>query len=238
MYLVIKKLFKYDFFNLNKGLLVIYLITFINTLVVLISSSFNSDFAIALKAVFKDFTLISIFLSLVVPFVLCIIRLNKSLYKNEAYFSNALPLKRDKLFSCKMLSSLCTLLISWLVSGTAFICAFSGTGLADILTKIFKDSSMFGVAIDVVIHTVLILFLLFMILVTGLTLGHKFVSKKGLHSTFFAFVMLTVFVLLFIFVLKPLKLNTYPFMDLLILVINFILFLLDRDLYDKGINLE
>lgn len=233
-----KKLFKYDFFNLNKGLLIIYLVTFITTLVVLISLSFNSDFAIALRAVFKDFTLISIFLSLVVPYVLCLVRLKKSLYKNEAYFSNALPLRRDKLFSSKMLSYFCTLLISWLVSGVSFICAFSGTGLLNILTKIFNDTSMLGAAVDVVLHIVLILSLLFMVLVTGLTLGYKFVSKKGLYSTIFVLIMLIVLTLIFIFILEPLKLNTYPFMDLSILVINFILFLLDRDLYDKGINLE
>lgn len=233
-----KKLFKYDFLNLNKGLLLVYLVTFISTLVVLIFSSSNSDFGIALRAVFKDFSLISIFLSLVVPYIMCIIRLKKSLYKSEAYFSNALPLKRDKLFSCKMLSSGATLLISWLVGGFCFICAFSGTGLVATLTKLFNDTTTFGVAIDVVIHIVLLLSLSFMILVTGLTLGHKFVSKKGLFATFFVFIMLTILTLVFIFVLEPLKLNTYPFMDLSILVINFILFLLNRDLYNKGINLE
>lgn len=233
-----KKLFKYDFLNLNKGLLLVYLVTFISTLVVLIFSSSNSDFGIALRAVFKDFSLISIFLSLVVPYIMCIIRLKKSLYKSEAYFSNALPLKRDKLFTCKMLSSAATLLISWLVGGFCFICAFSGTGLVATLTKLFSDTTTFGVAIDVVIHIVLLLSLSFMILVTGLTLGHKFVSKKGLFATLFVFIMLTILTLVFIFVLEPLKLNTYPFMDLSILVINFILFLLNRDLYNKGINLE
>lgn len=235
---MIKKLFKYDFFNLNKGLFIIYSITFISTLVVLILSSSNSDFGIASRAVFKDISLISIFLSLVVPYVLCLIRLKKSLYKSEAYFSNALPIRRDKLFSCKMLSSAATLLISWFVGGFCFISAFSGTGLIDFLTKLFDDTSTFGIAIDLVIHIVLLLSLLFMILVTGLTLGHKFVSNKGLYSTLFVSIMLSILTLVFIYVLEPLKLNTYPFMDSAIIVINFILFILNRDLYNKGINLE
>ena len=84
------KIIKYDFLSTNKPLSIVYILSILSTIIVLISGNYKSDFAIASETVTKDFALICLLITLIVPFFRCFFKIKNTLYKSEGYLTKTI----------------------------------------------------------------------------------------------------------------------------------------------------
>lgn len=97
------KLFKYDFLAVIKKL-VFYFIVVVGLAVfskIINLIFYNSEFA--LIAVFPSFSyLISVYLGMLVPIILCMVRYYKNMLSDEGYLTHTLPVKKSTLLLSKL----------------------------------------------------------------------------------------------------------------------------------------
>lgn len=232
------KLIKYDFLYTNKSLLVIYVLSIVSTIVVLISGSFNTDIGIATEAISKDFALICLLITLIVPFFKCFFKIKNSLYKNEAYLTHTLPIEKGVLYDAKLFSAIFTLIISWVIFGVCFMSAFSGMNFIKLLLNVVNDSSMLSTSIEIVSLIISELLFIFICSVISLIIGNMFDENRDFKTFIFMLIIYLSLRLIVLSVIEIFNLNYYAYTTILFLILSIILYFIGRKLFKKGINLE
>lgn len=232
------KLIKYDFISINKSLMVIYLLSVLSTLIVLIAGSFYGDVAIATEAIAKDFAIICLLIALIVPFFNCFFRIKNSLYKNEGYLTNTLPVKRGILFDAKIITSIMTLLISWIIFVSCFMSSFSGMNIIKLFINVVNDSNMLTTSIEMLSLILSELLFIFMCFVFGLVIGYSFDERKDLITFIVGVLVYIICRFTIVFLIEKFNLDYYLYMSLAFLILNILLFFISRYKFKKGVNLE
>ena len=235
---MLSKLIKHDFISLNKSLIVIYLLSIVSTFIVLISSSFSGDFAIATEAISKDFVLICLLISLIVPFFKCFFNIKDSLYNNEGYLTHTLPISKGTLYDGKMFSAIFTLIISWIIFACCFMSTFSGMNIIKLFLNVVNDSEMLTTSIDTVSLAFTHLLFIFMSCIVGLILGSRVRKNKDSMTFLFGSLIYSLVNLVVFYLIKIFDLNYFIYMAIIFGILNIVLYFIGREIFKKGVNLE
>lgn len=194
---MLKKLFKYDFKEINKSLLVLFIITIILSVVnVLTSDHGSNEVLLSLFIVTTDLALVFIFLILVFSLIVTFSKFRETMYKDEAYLTHTLPVKTTTIYDAKVLSSIVSILLSLLVAGVCFVFVFSHSFLIKFICDTIKDSKDTMETIYFCLYAIIDVVMFFLCLINGLIIGFKFDKRKDLMVFIIGFV--TVFLIQFI----------------------------------------
>ena len=249
---MLTKLLKYDLKWSYKFLSIFYLLSLILTGFSKLFLSFENSFLIHLIGKICLFaTLILLVVTIINNILSSFIRFVKNIYKDEAYLTHTLPVSEKNIFLSKVLSSIITLLTSFLIG---FICLY-----------ILNDSNLtetFNIDKTLIIKSCIILFLeTIFILLTGyfgIIIGHKSNNKKILKSIIIAivsyFIMqaLTLLLILLYGTINPDFMNLFTnqnanietlekiltFSIIIYLIYNSFLYIISKKCYLKGINID
>jgi hypothetical protein len=235
---MLSKIVKHDFLSLNKSLLVIYLLSTISTLVVLIASSFNGDIAIATEAIAKDFALICLLITLLVPFFKCFFKIKDSLYKNEGYLTHTLPISKGTLYDGKMFAAIFTLIISWIIFASCFMSSFSGMNIIKLFLNVINDSKMLSTSIETISLAFTQLLFIFMSCMVGLILGSRLNKNKDSMTFLFGSLIYSIVNFIVLFIIRKLDLDYFIYMTIIFGILNIVLYFVGREIFKKGVNLE
>ncbi len=194
---MLKKLFKYDFKEINKSLLVLFIITIILSVVnVLTSNHGSNEVLLSLFIVTTDLALVFIFLILVFSLIVTFSKFRETMYKDEAYLTHTLPVKTTTIYDAKVLSSIVSILLSLFVAGVCFVFVFSHSFLIKFICDTLKDSKDTMETIYFCLYAIIDVVMFFLCLINGLIIGFKFDKRKDLMVFIIGFV--TVFLIQFI----------------------------------------
>ena len=229
------KLFKYDFKSVNKDLIPLYISCIILSYVVIFCGNNSNDAIIAAKKVCTDLSLVGMFFIVIIPFSKVCLKIRNNLYREEAYLYLTLPIKRGTLYDSKVLVSILTLIISWIILGICFVNVFSGKNVFSFVSKLLDNYT--GIENNIVfILTIAVQFsLIFMSLITGLIFGNKRDHAKDLFSFIFG-VLIYIIVRLLIGFFYDLDNNIISIG--IVLFADVILYILGRYVYSKGVNVD
>lgn len=249
---MLTKLLKYDLKWSYKLLSIFYLLSLILTGLAKIFLSFENSFLIHLIGKISLFsTLILLVVTIINNILSSFIRFVKNIYKDEAYLTHTLPVSEKNIFLSKVLSSIITLLTSFLIG---FICLY--------ILNDFNLTETFNIDKTLIIKSCIILFLetIFILLIGyfGIIIGHKSNNKKTLKSIIIAivsyFIMqaLTLLLILLYGTINPDFMNLFTnqnanietlekiltFSIIIYLIYNSFLYIISKKCYLKGINID
>lgn len=232
---MLKKLIKYDFISTNKDLIFLYIICLVLSYVVIFCGHSSNDGIIATKKICTDLSLVGMFLIVIIPFAKVFLRMRRTLYKEEAYLYLTLPVKRGKLYDSKVVVSLISLIISWLILGICFINVFSGKNVLSFISLLKDDSLGIGTNIMFVLTIAVQLSLIFMSLAVGLLLGYKMDHAKDLFTFLYGILIYSI--------IRVSVSYFYDFGDnllsiVIVLLADILLFAVGRYIFNKGVNVD
>ena len=263
---MLKKLLKYDFINIYKGLVIFYgLSLFFSILARLFIGIENSFIMNIIGNICVGVSISMMFNVLINNFIRLWVRFKQNLYGDESYLTHTLPIEKNTLYLSKIITSVVSLFTSVLVIALSLFIIYYSKENLDILKNMLNivaeiyDSSMLKLIL-------VFLFIFFIEAVnmlqcgfTGIILGHRMNNIKTLYSFVFGFLsyMVTqVFSLLVIFIvalfnsdlmnlfftneiisIEMVKLIIY--LSISIYSISFIAFyFINIKLFNKGVNVD
>lgn len=235
---MLAKLIKYDFIEINKAMLVLYLIAILNTSIVLLTNGNGNDFLVALNSVFKDFTLIWVVIIIIIGFFSCYFRFKSSLYLYNAYLTYTLPVEKKTIYDAKMFTAFFTLVIAFIVVSACFISVYSGNNIINFLFNTYEDAnkSLLNV-FEAISHIALFFIFLFETFILGDVIANYF-GKKKILLLFIVPIGTLLFIKLFFFILfEVYNLNYFPLVDIFLIIINIGLYYLGRRFFTKKFTL-
>ena len=232
---MLRKLIKYDFISINKDLILLYVVCLLLSFVVILCNGNSNDGIIATKKICTDLSLVGMFLVIVIPFIKLILRIRNTLFKEESYLYLTLPVKRGTLYDSRIIVSIITLLISWIVLCICFINVFSGKNAFAFVSQVIDSYNGIGDNILFVLSLAVQASLIFMSLVVGLLLGQKMDHSKDLFTFLFGMI---IYVLIRLSVEYFYELNVNMVSIAIVLIADIILFSLGRYIFNKGIDVD
>ena len=263
---MLKKLLKYDLKNINKALIIFYLLSIFFAITTRILFNIDNSFIINIFAQISSSITISMIFNILINNIMRIwSRFRNNIYKDESYLTHTLPVTKQKIYLSKFLAIVITLFTSFLVIlVTLFIAYYSKENLALIknillpITNIYNSSI---IKILLIIYFVLFIevTLLLQIGYSGLILGHKHNKNKLLYSIAYSFIIYIIsqsINLLVIFIygifntdfMNLFTTNTIPSYEILKIVLylsiflyislNIIIYFVNIKLLKKGVNID
>ncbi len=232
------KLIKYDLKSFHKILMFLYVLSFLTSLLVLLTKNYGtSDVSTATFLLGTDFSIICMMLTIILPLVNVFSRIRSGFYKKEGYLTHTLPVNRKTIYDAKMISSLITIIISWLVFGICFINVFSGVTIFEYLGAVIDNTKTLRSLLVFISQVGVQFFSIFICSILGMVIGYSFDDKKDLMTFIFG---ISIYLLLYLLVYFFSYLFNFSNLIILILFILFsmILYFIGRYLFDKGVNLE
>lgn len=206
------KLLKYDLENmLNKFLVIFYILTFVASIVTRILFSLEQTTIVyILGQISVGFFFAMIANIIINNFIRIWVRFKETLYEDESYLIHTLPVTKKELYNSKFLTSLITLVISFIVIIIAIFITYYTKERFDIVTSFINNcASMYDVSSFALVGGVVLL--LFLELFNGIQagyfgiiMGHRKNNKKIVYSIFYGFFIYIVsqlLVLAFIFII-------------------------------------
>lgn len=186
---MLNKLLKYDLKYVYKPLIVFYALALIFSCLVRIIESFESTLILLIIDKVCCGVVISMFASILINcFMRNWARFIKNIYKEESYLTHTLPVSKSKIYLSKVLTSIITLLSSFIVIIICLaICTLNKDTwvlLEETLesSALYFDSSVFSLII-VIITTIFFEFLFMMLSgILGIIIGHKSNNLKIVKS--------------------------------------------------------
>jgi len=197
---MLRKLLKYDLKWVYKLIIIFYTLAFIfsvigralgeieNSLVFDIVSKISFGFAISMMVS----SLINCLMRLWARFV-------RNVYKDEAYLTHTLPVKKQEVFTSKVIAGIVTIFTTMLVIiSCLFICYYSEANM-EILKSILEiaattyNTTVLNLLLLVVIVIFLEIVYALLIGYVGIILGHKSNKNKMLRSIVISFVLYFIF---------------------------------------------
>ena len=236
---MLAKLIKYDFVEINKVLLVLYLITIFNTSIVLLTNGNGNDFFVALNSVFKDFTLIWVVIIIVIGFFHCYFKIKNSLYLYNAYLTYTLPVEKKTIYDAKMFSAFFSLVIAFIIVSACFISVYSGNNIINFLFNTYEDAnkSLLNV-FEAISHITIFFIFLFETFVLGDIIANYFGKKRNLLFFLVPIGTLLFIKLIFFMIFEVWNMNYYPLVDIYLLIINIIIYFIGRRFFVKKFTLR
>ena len=181
---MLKKLLKYDLKWCYKTLIVFYILSIICSIITRIIEQYNNSFIfLVLDKIFSATTILVLVSILINNFMRIWARFINNIYKDEAYLTHTLPLKKSEIFLSKILTSIITLATSFIVIILSFVIVWyseeSWIGLKHTIEKtaIFFDISVISLVIAIIITVFFeVLFMIFAGIL-GIVIGY---SKNNL----------------------------------------------------------
>lgn len=236
---MLRKLFKYDFKEINKSLLVLFIITIILSVInVLTSNHGSNETLLSLFIVTTDLALVLIFLILVFSIIVTYSRFRETMYKDEAYLIHTLPVKTTTIYDAKVLASIVSILLALLVAGVCFVYVFSHSFLISFICKTLKDSKDTMETISFCLYAIIDVVMFFLCLINGLIIGFKFDKRKDLMAFIIGFVAIFLIQFLSLTTIHLFNENMWKILELTIcFVIDIVLYFIGRHLIKK-VNIQ
>lgn len=207
---MLKKLLKYDFINIYKGLVIFYSLSlFFSILARLFIGIENSFIMNIIGNICVGVSISMMFNVLINNFIRLWVRFKQNLYGDESYLTHTLPIEKNTLYLSKIITSVVSLFTSIVVIALSLFIIYYSKENLDVLKNMLNivaeiyDSSMLKLIL-------VFLFIFFIEAVnmlqcgfTGIILGHRMNNIKTLYSFVFGFLSYMVtqlFSLLVIFI--------------------------------------
>lgn len=191
---MLKKLLKYELPGIFKFLSIFYVLSLLFSILTrLFLGIENSLVALIIGEIFRGAAISMMFSILINNFMRIWVRFRQNLYGDEAYLTHTLPVQKQTVYACKMVTALITMLVSLLVIfSSLLIMLCTGSFMEALKTVIQSVIENFNGNIWLLAAAfVLILFLEFVYILqsgfTGLILGHQKSNQKIGCSVLFGF---------------------------------------------------
>lgn len=258
------KLFKYDFKWMSKVTYVYVLILIVISIALKIVESVDQTFLL----VILDKILVSMFISCIVSILLTSsiriwVRFINNFYKDESYLTHTLPVTKNELFNSKVLSGICSLLLSVLVIVACFAFVYLNKNSIESLKAMWDSlvaayNSVFAVLFVIGIILLIILEIIYIMMagILGITIGHRSNNYKMIKSLVVGLVSYGLLSAMSLGVIAIVSKmidydiigNGFPSMNYLIgvggagiavyLIYNIVYYLIAKKVFNKGINVE
>ena len=261
---MLKKLFKYDYKWINRVMPIYYILLVFISIALKIVESVDQN----LFLVIVDKILVSLFIGCSVStMITCVmrvwVRLVNNAYKDESYLTHTLPVTKNQIFNSKILSGICSLLVSAfvIVICLAFVYLNSSTienlkimyqSLVDAYNSVFAVLFIIGIILLISLEIIYIM----MAGILGIVIGHRSNNFKMLKSIIIAigsYGLLSVMSFIIIYFISTFTDydiigNGFPTMNYIgtmgvagisiYLIYNIIYYLLAKKVFNKGVNVE
>lgn len=189
------KLLKYDLKWNNKALIVFYILSIIFALLTRIFFSIENSFVLNIVAQICSGVTISMIINILINNILRLwARFVRNTYKDEAYLTHTLPVKKETIYASRFLSALITMFVSIVIIAVSIAIAYySKENLQVVKTLLMPVAEMYdSTVLKLLFIVVFVLFLemLFMLQIgyTGIILGNKKNNNKMVYSIIFGFI--------------------------------------------------
>lgn len=191
---MLKKLLKYELKNNFKFLIIFYSLSLFFAILTRILFSIENSLIINIIAQICSGITISMIFNILINNIMRIwVRFKQSLYGDEAYLTHTLPIKKETIYTSKIITTIITLFTSILVIGlTLFIAYYSKDNLNLVKNVLLPIANTYNSTITkMLIALLVVLFLEFANVIqagfTGIILGHKMNNTKTFFSVLFGF---------------------------------------------------
>lgn len=262
---MLKKLLKYDLKWCFKPLLVFYILTLFLAIVIRVVESFEQTFILLIIDKIACGALISMIISILINlFMRNWVRFMRNIYKDESYLTHTLPVTKNEIFLSKILTSIITLLTSFIVIIACVAVATLNENtwffLKDSLEKsaIYFNSSVFSLIAVMIITIFFEILFIIMSGILGIIIGHRSNNLKIVKSIIYGFIIYIVFSFLSIGILylsglidpsimslfNNIKISSSSMKKMLIIGISeyfiyiILMYILGNKLLNKGVNVD
>ena len=177
---MLKKLLKYDLKWCFKPLIVFYILSIFFAIMVRIVESFEQSLIILIIDKICCGVLIAMIINILINcFMRNWARFVKNIYKDESYLTHTLPVSKNKIYLSKILTTIITLLTSFIVIVACLAISSLNNDTWIILKEsleqsaIYFDSSVFGFIFVMLIAIFFEFLFMMMSGILGIIIGHK-----------------------------------------------------------------
>ena len=179
---MLKKLFRYDFKWLMKTMPYYYIAVLVTAVCALVTNkTYNAHPAVfgwlIVDRIFSNLFLAACFSAGITLIIRCFVRFKNNLFKDEAYLTHTLPVKRSALFASKVLSSLAVSVITLAVIAIGVIITISAVKNFRWFTDLIRTETVLlgAVLIEEILALLLCIF-------TGTVIGERCSRNKTLKG--------------------------------------------------------
>ena len=263
---MLKKIMKYDLEYMFKTLGVFYLITiFLAALTRGLSAVDNMAIFTVMKTICMIATVILAIAIALITVLRMWMRFRDNLYKDESYLTHTLPVKKSTLYTSKMLTSIISILATFIVLVVVLLITFYSKENVLFFKDLFSElKSVIGCNYRTMLVVVCGLYIIEWISIlqigfTGIILGHRKNSDKTIYSIVYGFIAYWIgilFVLAVMLITAVFNKNLWNFMFsegivsikdfgiftimafVAYILLMVIVYFVNRKLLNKGVNVE
>lgn len=263
---MLKKLLKYDLQNINKVLVIFYILSLFFAILTRIFLSINNSFIMdVIGKVCSGVTISMIFNVIINNLMRLWSRFKTNFYSDESYLTHTLPVDKKTLYLSKTLSSIITLFISFsVIAISLFIAYYSKENIIFIKNLLLPLAEVYdSTVVTIILSFIFIFFLEIMNMLqsgyVGIVLGHRKNNNKTFLSIVFGFVtyiLTQVFTVLVVFLVALFNkdlMNLFYTVDtlsvdiiklciylaIIVYTLNIIiLYIFNSKLFSKGVNID
>lgn len=261
---MLKKLLKYDLKNIFKVLIIFYSLSIFFSLLTRVFGIFDNSTIMNIISSICSGAAISMMFSIMFNNVIRLwVNFKTSFYSDEAYLTHTLPIEKKTLYLSQFITSIITLLVSFVVIILSILIAYYSKENIEFLKNIFI-SFMGDKNIYLMLFVFIVIFyleMLFLVTVgyTGTILGYRKDNAKVGYSLLFGFigyVIIQIFILIVLFIIALFNNNimkifisndAIPFNIMkLLCILSIIIYLviiiincaINIKLFNKGVNVD
>lgn len=257
---MLKKLLKYDLKWCYKALTIFYILSIIFAILTRVFINIDGRVLFTIIGKIMQGITITLLINILINNILRIwARVIKNFYSDEAYLTHTLPIKKETLFLSKVLTTIITLLTSFIIIIISLLICYYSKENIEILKNILNQINISNITI---INTILIFYLeiLFIILsgITAIILGYKQNNNKLLKSVLFGLIIYFIMQTLILAIIFVIGLFNKEIMDLfktnnitpnllkqmlslstiIYIIYNIILYIIGNNTFKKGVNID
>ena len=207
---MLKKLLKYDLKSINIVLIVFYGLSIFFSLLTRIFLNIDNSFICNVIGQICNGTMIAMMFNIIINNMIRLwVRFKQNFYGDESYLTHTLPIPKKTLYLSKFITSVITLLISFIVIVISlFIAHYSKENIELVKNLLMPLATIYeSTTISIIISFVFILFLEILNMLQsgylGIVLGHKKNNLKMVYTFVFGFItylMTQIFALAVVFI--------------------------------------
>ncbi len=262
---MVKKLLKYDLEWCFKPLVIFYALAIFFSVVVRVVETFEQSLIILIIDKICCGIVIAMLVNILINcFMRNWARFVKNVYKDESYLTHTLPVSKNKIYLSKILTSIITLLTSFVVIVVCIAICTLNENTWEFLkisleqSAIYFDSSVFSL---ILVMTITVFFeVLFMMMcgILGIIIGNKANNKKIIKSIVIGFAIYMIFSSISLGVLfvvglfnadimslfNNIEVNSGALKNMMLVAIsvyaiyNLVIYFIGNKLLNKGVNVD
>ena len=226
------KLLKEDFIETNKVNFVLYIVTFVSSLLVLISSNYkdNIDVFTATFVLCMGISTLSMLICLILPFV-------KSFLNNESIFKQDKKKPIKEKYDVKVITILLTIILSLLVLGISFVNTYSKDNILSFFKDLLINRSLSKSVLTFGIILILNLLIIYLTSLVSRIIAEKNKNEKVLRTFIYSLVILVLIYYSVSFVVRIIDYERKVVLNIIVLIItNIILYICGKYFYNNIID--